>query len=305
MERTVFENIFTEDQILLNEPMKNHTTFRIGGKCDIMLLPNSIEQIQQAIDICKAGEIKHYVIGNGSNLIVKDEGYRGVIIKVSKKFSSCEILSDENSSQSEVISAEAGILLPKLANICLKHNMSGVEFLAGIPGTLGGGIYMNAGAYGGELSQVISKVYVLNEHNDIVTFSNKECDFGYRRSRMQQEKNIILGAVLKLELGEYDEIDRKMSELNKARVEKQPINFPSAGSTFKRPKDNFAGKLIEEARLSGYAIGAAVVSEKHCGFIVNKGGATASDVLKLVEHVQNVVQREFGVMLQLEPKILD
>ena len=304
MDHTTFLEIFRADQILLDEPMKNHTTFRVGGKCCIMLLPNSIDQIRQAIYKCKEKCIKYCVIGNGSNLIVPDKGYNGVVIKVGKSFNGYKIIPDDTTVGDVSIYAESGILLPTLANVCLKHNLSRLEFVAGIPGTLGGGIYMNAGAYGGELSQVVSQVYVLNDQNDVTIFSNEECNFGYRKSRMQQEKNIILAAVLKLKPSEHDEINQKMRELSKMRTEKQPLNFPSAGSTFKRPEGNFAGKLIEDAGLSGYAIGAAAVSEKHCGFIINKGGATASDVLNLVEHVQNIVLKKFGVMLELEPEIL-
>ena len=286
-------------QILINEPMSKHTSFRVGGICDKMLLPTSIDEIISAIQNCRKNNEKFFVMGNGSNLLVSDEGFRGTIIKISKQFSTVELRS-----QTEVY-ANAGILLSTLANFLLKHNLTGAEFVSGIPGTLGGALFMNAGAYGSELKDIVTSVTALTDKNEIKVIPNEQCEFAYRSSKMQRDKTIILGASLTLSLSEYNLIKEQMQHLNKMRAEKQPLNYGSAGSTFKRPEGRFAGKLIQDAGLSGYTIGEAAVSEKHCGFIINKGNASANDILALIHYVQKTVLEKFNIELHPEVQILD
>lgn len=280
--------------IVCNELMKNHTTFKIGGPCDEFCEVTSKEEIAELIEYAKAKNIPYTIIGNGSNLIVSDKGIRGLVIKIAKGFDKIEV----NGTR---IVAEAGVLLSRLANTALKHSLSGLEFASGIPGTLGGAIYMNAGAYGGEMKDVVKSVTYLKD-GEICKTDNP--DFGYRHSMFSNTDLIILSVEMELINGECGEIKAKMEDFSKRRTEKQPLTQPSAGSTFKRPEGHFAGKLIEDAGLKGYSIGGAMVSEKHSGFVVNTGNATCSDVLGLVEHIQKTVYDKFGVKLEPEIKKL-
>lgn len=274
--------------------MKNHTTFKIGGPCDEFCEVTSTEEILELIKYAKSKNIPYTVIGNGSNLLVSDKGIRGLVIKIAKGFDKVEVNGTK-------ITAEAGILLSRLSNHALKGSLSGLEFASGIPGTLGGAIYMNAGAYDGEMKDVVKSVIYLKDGEILKTDSP---DFGYRKSMFSNTDLIILSVEIELKNGNYDEIKAKMEDFSKRRAEKQPLTQPSAGSTFKRPEGYFAGKLIQDAGLKGFKIGGAMVSEKHSGFVVNTGDATCSDVLELVEHIQKTVYDKFGVKLEPEIKKL-
>lgn len=285
------------EQVLLNESMKNHTSFKIGGTADILFLPKNIDDICKAIDLCKKYDIIYYIMGNGSNLLVRDEGFRGVIIKISSAFKNYKITDTE-------IICQSGILLYDLAKILLNNELKGFEFAYGIPGTLGGAVCMNAGAYGGEIKDVLDKVTVLTENGEIINLYNENLELGYRTSSIQKNNFIVLDAKLKFIKGNKIDIKLKMDELMKLRRDKQPLNYPSAGSTFKRPPGYFAGKLIMDSGLQGYTIGEAQVSTKHCGFIINKGNATAINVLNLIEHIKATVFDKFNVVLEPEVKII-
>lgn len=291
------KSFLNDNQILLNEPMYKHTTFGVGGNADFVLLPNSISQIQSCIKNCKNFNMDFYILGNGSNVIISDKGFRGVIIKLLNNFNKVEF-------NGNYVKAQAGASLISVSKICLKKSLGGFEFASGIPGTFGGGICMNAGAYGGELKDVVESVTVL-KGDEIITLSNKECNFEYRNSRISKENLIVLETVIKLNHSTFEEINKKMESIKKQRLEKQPFEYQSAGSTFKRPLNNFAGKLIMEAGLKGKNVGGAYVSEKHCGFIINKNGdATCSDVLNLMEIIYNVVLEKFNVKLEKEVKVI-
>lgn len=292
----IFEEILNKEQILINESMKNHTTFKIGGNADILVLPNTIEQIKDCIKICIENNINYYIIGNGSNLLVSDKGFRGVIIKLFKNFNKIEI--DNN-----IIKVQSGATLSAISKKAYENSLKGLEFASGIPGTIGGGVCMNAGAYGGELKDVVKQIIVLKDNN-IITLDNKDCEFEYRNSRILKERLLVLEVALELEYGIKEEILAKMKQNNNTRNEKQPIEYPSAGSTFKRPLNNFAGKLIMEAGLSGKTIGGACISEKHCGFIINKNNATCKDVLDLVDFVYNEVKNKFNINLEKEIRVI-
>ena len=282
--------------VMFDEPMKNHTTFRIGGPADVFIDACCAEEIKRTVRYCRDRGIPVAVMGNGSNMLVGDRGMRGVVIHVGKSMSDVEI-------DGERVYAEAGVLMSSLASAILKAELTGFETISGIPGTLGGGIYMNAGAYGGELSSVIESVTYMDENCEIITAPNDELDFSYRHSMFETGKYVILSCVLKLKKGSYDEIKAAMQDYSKRRSDKQPLSMPSAGSTFKRPEGYFAGKLIQDCGLMGYSIGGAQVSEKHAGFIVNTGGATAADVLALIRYVQDTVEEKFGVRLEPEVRL--
>lgn len=281
--------------IIEKEPMKRHTTFKIGGFADEFCEAENIRDIFSAIKYAEEKNIPLFVMGNGSNLLVSDKGIRGLVLKLSDRFARYEILGD-------TIKAESGILLSSLAKAAQKNSLSGMEFAAGIPGTLGGAIYMNAGAYGGEMKDIVKSVTFLKDGE--IKKIESGFGFGYRRSIFADNSAIILEAELKLKKGNPDEIAAKMEELKKRRVEKQPLSMASAGSTFKRPEGYFAGKLIEDAGLKGYAVGGAAVSEKHSGFVVNQGNATAEDVILLIKHIQKTVKEKFGVELETEVKMV-
>lgn len=276
--------------------MKNHTSFKIGGPADELCVVHSAEEVSALIEYAKNRNIPYTVIGNGSNLLVGDGGIRGLVIKTASGFDGCEV-------RGETIFADAGILLSKLASIARKNSLAGLEFASGIPGTLGGAVYMNAGAYGGEMKDVVKKVTYF-DGGEIKTAVGAELGFGYRKSMFTGTEKIILSAEIALEKGELSEIEAKTEDFKERRASKQPLSVPSAGSTFKRPEGYFAGKLIEDAGLKGCRCGGAQVSEKHSGFVVNTGGATAKDVLGLIRHIQDVVFEKYGVRLETEVKTL-
>ena len=290
-------SILKEEQVKKDEPMKSHTTVRVGGPADYFVTPHTKEEIRQVIRLCKEEEIPFAVLGNGSNLLVGDKGFRGVIIQLFKNFSNI-IIEEEN------IYAQSGALLVRLANQAAKQGLTGLEFASGIPGTLGGAVVMNAGAYGGEMKDVILWSDVLTEDGEFLRLSGEELELGYRTSVIQKKHYFVLGAALRLKKGDQNEIRSMMEELKEKRVSKQPVEYPSAGSTFKRPEGYFAGKLIMDTGLRGFSVGGAQVSEKHCGFVINKGGATAKDVQLLIKEVADRVEERFGVRLEPEVKML-
>lgn len=290
-------DIVGKDNVLLNEMMNKHTTFRVGGAADFFVTPHLYEQVQQIIALCRSEQVPYYIIGNGSNLIVKDNGIRGVVIQLFRNFASYSI-------EGTHVTAQAGIMLSKLSKPILEAGLTGFEFASGIPGTLGGAVTMNAGAYDGEMKDIVTKVKVLDSDGNVITLTTDEFELGYRRSIIASRGYIVLEVEMELKPGNYHEIKTYMAELAKRRIEKQPLEFPSAGSTFKRPEGFFAGKLIMDSGLAGYSVGGAKVSEKHCGFVINAGGATASDILQLISEVQEKVYNKFGVQLETEVKVL-
>jgi len=279
-----------------NEPMARHTTFRVGGNADICIFPNNIDEIKFVCSYMEAKKAPCMVIGNGSNLIVRDGGIRGAVMILGDNFS--EITVNRN-----IITAQAGASLKKLSQTALDNSLTGLEFASGIPGSVGGGTAMNAGAYGGQLSDCLVSADVLS-NGKILTYSFAEMEMGYRTTRPLRNGEIILSATFALSKGNPDEISAKMRDLNAQRREKQPLNLPSAGSVFKRPEGYFAGALIEQAGLKGVSVGGAQVSEKHAGFIVNIGGATAKDITDLIKLVQDMVYENSGVRLETEVRIV-
>lgn len=295
------ENIINIDRIKYNEPMKHYTTMKVGGNCDAIVFPNSVDEIKKIIEYCKKQNIKYYVIGNGSNLLVKDEGIHALIIKIGNKFNEININDDDT------ITATAGVSMPAISQLAKKSYLSGLEFACGIPGTIGGGIKMNAGAYGSEISDILLNVTYMDENLEIKTITTKECKFGYRESIfIDNPKYIILSATFKLKKGNIEEIEKKMYENMIARKTKQPLEYPNFGSVFKRPEGYFVGKLVQDAGLRGYTIGGVQVSTKHTGFIVNidKEKATCKDVLELIKHIQDTVYEKFNVRLTTEVVII-
>lgn len=294
----IYEEICTvidRINVRIDEPMSKHTTFRIGGAADIFVEISTVEEARIIVNHCRTKEIPYYILGNGSNILVGDKGYRGVVIQIYKNMN--QVTVDGNQ-----IYVQAGALLSKIAREALANELKGVEFAAGIPGTVGGAIVMNAGAYGGEMKDVLTSVTVLDSEGEIVRIHAEDLALGYRTSILEEKGYVALEAVISLEEGNKVEIEARMEELKVQRVTKQPLEFPSGGSTFKRPEGYFAGKLIQDAGMRGFAIGDAQVSEKHSGFVVNKGNATAADVLELVQKVTQKVEEEFGVTLELEIK---
>lgn len=285
------------DNVKLQEPMSKHTTFRIGGPADFYLCPHSTKEVQQAVQICKEENLPYFILGNGSNLLVSDKGYRGVIIQLWKNFSDISV-------KDCCITAKAGALLSKVAAEALEAGLTGMEFASGIPGTIGGAVFMNAGAYGGEMKDIIKEVKVLDDRGEVRVLLNEEMKLGYRTSIVKEKGYTVLSAVLELKKGEPSVIRETMEDLKNRRTSKQPLDMPSAGSTFKRPEGYFAGKLIMDSGLRGFSVGGAQVSEKHCGFVVNKGGATAEDVTALIREVQRRVKEKFGVELETEVRFL-
>lgn len=292
--KTLEEWIPTEN-IYREEPMSRHTTFRIGGNADCLLQIESAEQLSKVKKYLKTLEIPYFVIGNGSNLLVSDEGYAGVILSVA------ELMSDVKVEGNRII-AQAGAPMSKIARAALENGLTGFEFASGIPGTIGGGVVMNAGAYDGELKQVVTLVKVVDEEGNLLELDNETMEFGYRTSAIKNTKFTAVEVQIELQPGDKDAIRGRMDELAAKRREKQPLEYPSAGSTFKRPEGHFAGALIMNAGLRGFQIGDAQVSEKHCGFVINKGKATAADVLELIAHVQKEVKEQFHV--ELEPEVI-
>lgn len=296
-----FENelykIVGDSNIRKQEPMAKHTTFRIGGPAQYYVMPENVEELGQLMLLCKAEKMPFFILGQGSNLLVGDGGIAGAVIQLGERFSGYQIRENR-------ICAQAGILLSRLGNAARDAGLTGLEFAAGIPGTLGGGIVMNAGAYGGELKDVVTEVQLMDYNGNLHKKSGEEMQFAYRHSLVQEQPMIVLGATLELKEGDRAEIVRRMEELSVARRTKQPLEYPSAGSTFKRPEGYFAGKLIMDAGLRGYQVGGAQVSEKHCGFVINRGNATASDVLALMEDVSGKVQEKFQVKLEPEVRVV-
>lgn len=289
--------IVGSDHACMDEPMKNHTTFRIGGNADYFVSPHSAGEIRAVTEACRQREIPFYIIGNGSNLLVGDKGYRGVIIRIFKNLGMLEV-------RGERIWVQAGVLLSKTAKKALEYGLTGFEFASGIPGTIGGALMMNAGAYGGEMKDVVETAKVLTRDGNVLTLSGEELEFGYRTSAIAKNEYIALEAVLRLGHGEKEKIRARMEELKQRRISKQPLDYPSAGSTFKRPEGYFAGKLIMDAGLRGFRTGDAQISEKHCGFVVNCGEATAADVRELMREVSERVKEQTGVVLEPEVKML-
>ncbi len=289
------QKLIGEAKVLTNESMASHTTFRIGGPADYFVVPNSVEEVRNVVALCKKSELPYYVLGNGSNLLVGDKGFRGVVIQIYKEMSAV-IVKDE------CITVQAGALLSRIGNVALEHELQGFEFAAGIPGTMGGAVVMNAGAYGGEMKDVLVDATVLTPEGEILVLKNEELELGYRTSIIAKKDYIVLEANVKLVKGDKDAIKAKMDDLRVQRTTKQPLEYPSAGSTFKRPEGYFAGKLIQDAGLRGFQVGGAQVSEKHCGFVINKDNATAADIVELMKQVSEKVQEEFGVALEPEVK---
>lgn len=282
----------------LNESMKNHTSFKIGGNAEYFLLPDSPEKCAKAIKLCKQFGIKYMVIGKGSNLLVRDDGIKGIVICISN------IMSDIKLIDEKTIYCQSGVSLAAVCNFALDNSLSGLEFAYGIPGNVGGAIFMNAGAYGGEMKDVVVSCDYVDENGDIKTVSKDELDFSYRHSFFTDKKFCIVGATLKLKQGAKEVISNQMAELLSRRKEKQPLEFPSAGSTFKRPEGSYASFLVDQCGLKGFSIGDAQVSEKHAGFVINKGNASCNDVLKLIDEVKKIVFEKTGYILEPEVKLI-
>lgn len=287
--------IIDKESVCLDEPMKAHTTFRVGGPADYFVTPKTIEEVKAIIALCKEADMPYYILGNGSNLLVGDKGYRGVMIQIYKEMAGIEV-------EGEVIKVQAGALLSRIGSVALEAELQGFEFAAGIPGTMGGAVVMNAGAYGGEMKDVLVDATVLTPEGEVLVLKNEELELGYRTSVIAKKDYIVLAATVKLNKGNKEAIRERMDELKVQRVTKQPLEYPSAGSTFKRPEGYFAGKLIQDAGLRGFQVGGAQVSEKHCGFVINKENATAADVVELMKQVAEKVQEEFSVTLEPEVK---
>ena len=292
-----FQEVLADDQILESEPMSRHTTFRIGGPAELFLVPKSVPQIARILDICREEKVPYFILGNGSNLLVSDKGYHGVVVQLYRGFSQIQVQGNE-------IHASAGALLSGIASAARDASLTGFEFAGGIPGTIGGAVVMNAGAYGGEMKDVLKEVTVLTQEGEILTLQADQLCMGYRTSAIKEEGYVVLEAVISLEQGDQEAIRSRMQELTGMRSSKQPLSYPSAGSTFKRPEGYFAGKLIMDSGLRGYQVGGAQVSEKHCGFVINTGNATAEDVRQLMADVQRIVKEKFDVMLEPEVKFL-
>ena len=282
------------EHVLIREPMSRHTTFRTGGPADLLVQPKA-EQIAPILEVCRKEEIPWTIIGNGSNLLVGDGGIRGVVLEIGKQMSDIII-------EGTVITAGAGAMLSSIASRAAAAELTGMEFASGIPGSLGGAVVMNAGAYGGEMKDILQKVTVLTPEGTVQTLSVEELELSYRHSIIPEKGYLVISAILKLQSGNADEIQSIMDNLKEKRVSKQPLEYPSAGSTFKRPEGYFAGKLIQDAGLRGFRVGGAQVSEKHCGFIINREQATSTDISQLMQQVSAIVYEKFGVRLEPEVK---
>ena len=295
--RKMFCDLLGEDRVFTEEAMSQHTTFKIGGPADYFLMPDKGEDVGRVIKICKEKEIPYFILGNGSNLLVGDGGYRGAVIQIYRNMSSVTVEGNE-------ITAQAGALLSAVAAAAKNASLTGFEFAGGIPGTIGGAVVMNAGAYGGEMKDVLTEVTVMNAEGDIFTLPTEELELGYRTSIIKTAGYIVLEAKIRLKEGDPEVIRETMKDLTIRRTTKQPLEYPSAGSTFKRPEGYFAGKLIMDSGLAGYQVGGAQVSEKHCGFVINAGDATARDVRTLMDNVRDIVYKKYGVTMEPEVKFL-
>lgn len=294
--KELFQDIYSEEQFELNAKMSEHIYFKVGGPVDILLNPISVSQVVRTLEVCKENNIPYYVIGNGSNILVRDGGIRGVVIKLCKLNT---ISIDGNK-----IKACCGALLKDVSNAAVESSLTGFEFACGIPGSVGGAVFMNAGAYDGEISNVIVEAEIIDDKGNIIVYSKDELELGYRTSKVMEKGFIVLSATFELKNGENEKIKEKVNDLTQKREEKQPLEFPSAGSTFKRPVGYFAGKLIQDAGLKGFSIGGASVSQKHSGFVINRGGATAKNIVDLIEYIQEEVKKQFGVELHPEVRII-
>lgn len=290
--------VIPQDQVKIKESLKNHTSLHIGGDADYFVTPSEIEEIRQIIDLCRQERKAYFIMGNGSNLLASDEGYRGLVLQLGENFSKVSIQEDGT------VKAQAGVLLSKLAKYIARESLTGFEFAEGIPGTLGGAVTMNAGAYDGEMKQCMVSALVMDEEGNQLLLTKDELELGYRTSILQKKNYILLEAEMKFVKGDYEKIIARMKELNTLRREKQPLDQFSAGSTFKRPQGYYAGKLISDAGLRGYQLGDAAVSEKHCGFVINKGNATAKEFMAIIQDITRIVYEKFGVTLEPEVKCL-
>ncbi len=303
MNQEFIDKIYTiidSEFVLLNEPMRDHTTFRIGGHADMLLEPTA-KELPQVIEVCLDEDLPYTILGNGSNVLVGDKGIRGVAIIIGKRMSAISVEEDDGGA---IVTAEAGALLSKTAHLALENALTGMEPLAGIPGSVGGAVLMNAGAYGGEVKDVLLDATIYTPKGVVEAVPASELDLSYRHSAVMGTNQVILGARFKLQRGDKVAIQAKMSDFSKRRSDKQPLNFPSAGSTFKRPEGYFAGKLIQDAGLQGYRVGGAEVSTKHAGFVINAEHATAADVRQLMRDVQDKVYKDTGVTLEPEVRFI-
>lgn len=292
-----FKSQIKAGAVLENELMKKHTTFKVGGPADILVQPASIEEIEKTLEICKTEKVPFTIIGNGSNLLVRDGGIRGVIIKIADLFSGISVSGN-------ILKAEAGATMSRISNRALENSLGGFEFASGIPGTIGGAVTMNAGAYGGEMKDWVSLVTCIDKDGKIKQYSNSEMEFGYRKSLVQKNELLVLEVELELQKNDYKDIKAKIDDFTEKRTTKQPLHLASGGSTFKRPEGHFAGKLIEDSGLRGLRYKNVQVSEKHCGFVVNHGDSSASDVLHLIGTVKKTVYDNFKVKLETEIRII-
>lgn len=293
----MFCELLGRDHVLTDEPMKQHTTFKIGGPADYFLVPETGEEVGEIIKICRKTDTPYFILGNGSNLLVGDGGYRGAVIQVYRNMSAVTV-------EGTTITAQAGALLSAVAAAAKNASLTGFEFAGGIPGTVGGAAVMNAGAYGGEMKDVLVEVTVMDAEGKIFAISAEKLELGYRTSVIKKAGYIVLEAKIRLKEGDQEAIRERMKELTIQRTTKQPLEYPSAGSTFKRPEGYFAGKLVMDSGLRGYQVGGARISEKHCGFVINAGDATAKDVRTLMDNVRNIVYEKYGVTLEPEVKFL-
>lgn len=291
------KDILDERQIKTEEPMKEHTTFRIGGPARFFLKPDTEEELKELLICCREKQLPYFLLGNGSNLLVSDKGFDGAVIQLGEGFQGIR-------QEGERLYIKAGTMLGRAAKYAAEAGLGGLEFASGIPGTIGGAIFMNAGAYGGEMKQVVKQVKVMKQDGSCCVLGTEDLAMGYRTSIVKEKGYIVLEVVLELFKRPIEEIQGRMEELKAARKEKQPLEFPSAGSTFKRPEGYFAGKLIMDAGLKGFKVGDAQVAEKHCGFVINRGEASAADVMELVKTVQERVEKQSGVKLELEVQTL-
>lgn len=287
---------YNEEDITVDSPMSEHIYFRVGGPADILVTPVNEEQVVNTLKLCREYNVPYFILGNGSNILVKDGGISGVVIKFNKL--------NKITTEGNYVTAQSGALLKDVSKAALENNLRGFEFACGIPGSIGGAVFMNAGAYDGEMAHVIKSARVIDENCNIKNLTKEELELGYRSSIVMKKGYVVIEATVELESGEYASIKDKIDDLTNRRESKQPLEYPSAGSTFKRPEGYFAGKLIQDSGLKGFSIGGAAVSEKHSGFVINKGGATAKDVLDVIAHVQKTVKENFDVELHTEVRII-
>lgn len=289
-------NFIKKDNLQINVPMKKHTSFKVGGPVDVLVIPEKYDEVVKVIELCERYDVNYYIVGNGSNLLVKDGGIRGVVIKLLR-------LNKLQIGNNKII-AGCGVPLGFLSRKARDKSLTGLEFACGIPGSVGGAVAMNAGAYNGEISSIIESVLVIDNKGNMRRINKDELEFGYRTSIILKQKYVVLEATFKLEKGDKEKISTRINDLMRRRIEKQPLEYPSAGSTFKRPAGHFAAKLIQDSGLKGKSIGGAQVSEKHSGFIINKENATAKDILNLINFVKHTVKSKFNVDLDPEVRII-